>query len=399
MENSSRVTYAKIAVVVLASIICLGYLLPLDGAAQPANEKGRAGLLRDFSGNDGFLPLFLRPLPPGFLPECAPQTHNSREWHALTNEMGNCHFNHEHKDNPHLLDDVFGTQIYGWAGGSISYPWQTGDGHGENVHKHESYGWLVLRDLPPSMSNSDAMRPSGADNAFVKHLRIQSHLDMSVVGAPTRFHSSYIEVMICYKTRPTDCGIARFGGHLDYGELRADGNWVPLSGDPEEYDGVMPPAVPERNYDNVIAKRSHSSLTNNVSWLGRFHWRGGPVTPVTYAGFDHRTEDAFGPINPADLTQIILTDPAIYNNSTHGLDFFVLRMRKGFADQNDRINASGFSTRYGLDLNPECTAPGHDCVPFSFENVPALNGINIMPRTMHEYDTSPSGQQWIDYPN
>src|SRR3990167_1425085 len=68
--------------------------------------------------------------------------HNDREWHALWDYDQGCHYNHEHKDNPHDLDDVFGTQIYEIAGGSISYPWQTPN---ENLNKHNSYGWIVRR--------------------------------------------------------------------------------------------------------------------------------------------------------------------------------------------------------------------------------------------------------------
>lgn len=388
---------AKIVSVIGLAIACLAYFFLAGGLARSTAQTVK----RDDAGNQGeqdaFLPVILRPPLSGSLPPC--QAHEPTAWHSLIDEEANCHYDHEHKDNPHLLDDVFGSQFYEWAGGSISYPWQTGDGHGENMHKHESYGWVVLRDLPPSLSNSEDGTPSRADTGFIKHLRIQSHLDMSVIGAPTRFHSSYIEVMICYKNRPDDCGIVRYGGHLDYGELRVDGNWVPLPDDPVEYEGVTPPALPEREYDGLIAKRSHSAEENYVTWQGRFYWQGGPTNPIAYSGFDHRTNDAFGPVDPQDLGNIILTDPAVYNNSTHGLVIFVLRMREGDAGEDGRINYFGYANRYGLEVNADCTEPGLDCIPISFENVPAMRGISVRPDTMHEYDTSPPDESWIEYPN
>lgn len=382
--------------------ICMfvGVVLSASGGsllwARESPDEGDTHLGQGADG-DAYLPFVVRSLPLEEWPQCMEAQHNAREWHGLMNSEEECHYDHEHKDNPHLLDDVFGTQLYEWAGGSISYPWQTGDGHGENEHKHEAYGWIVMRDLPPSMSSSEAGTPAGP--GFIKHLRIQGHFDLNVTGAPTRFHSSYIEVMVCYKAHPTDCGIARYGGHQDYGELRVDGNWIPLPDDPEAYDGVEPPAVPENDYDPLLEKREHTSETNRVAWLGRFHYLGGEEVPINYTGFNHRTMDAFGPVNPANLSEIILTDPAVYNNSTHGLDFFILRMRHHMAGANGRMNWSGYATRFGLDANPACTEVGLDCVPISLENVPAVRSVNIQPRLIKEYDVSPEGVSWIEYPN
>lgn len=380
-------------------IVGVGLLFVSGGsllwARESPDESGtRLGQAAD---GDAFLPFVVRSLPLEEWSKCTEAKHDAREWHGLTNSEEECHYDHEHKDDPHALDDVFGTQLYEWAGGSISYPWQTGDGHGENAHKHEAYGWIVFRDLPPSMSSSEGGTSAGP--GFIKHLRIQGHFDLNVTGASTRFHSSYIEVMVCYKARPNDCGVARYGGHQDYGELRVDGNWIPLPDDPEAYDGVEPPAVPENDYDPLLEKRAHTSSTNRVAWFGRYHYMGGEETPINYTGFNHRTDDAFGPVNPAELSDVILTDPAVHNNSTHGLDFFILRMRHHMGNADGRINWSGYAVRFGLDENPDCSDVGLDCVPMSLENMPALRSVNIQPRLIKEFDTSPEGVSWIEYPN
>jgi hypothetical protein len=397
MPNLVSISRVK-SVLTAAFVIFTGGLLLASNSSSLLAENAQTA---DEAQEDqrAFLPYLERVLPFDQWPECPPEQHDPNEWHSLVDRESQCHYNHEHKDDPHLLDDVFGTQVYEWAGGSVSYPWQTGDGHGENEHKHETYGWIVLRDMPPEASESEDGIVSGTDTGFIKHFRMQGHFDLHAMGAPTRFHSAYIEVMVCYKARPDDCGIARFGGHVDYGELRVDGNWIPLPDDPDEYDGVDPPAVPEKDYDNLIDKRAHSTEDNRVGWIGRFIHFGGEVTPVSYAGPNHRTMDAFGPINPDNIHEVILTDPAVYNNSTHGLDFFVMRMRDWMADENGRINWFGYATRYGLEANPACTEPGLDCVPVSFENVPAMRGIFIQPREIKEYDTSPPGVSWIEYPN
>lgn len=387
--------------VVIVALVALFLVTLLVASRRTARTAPNADpMLQSGAGETQiFLPYLTRVLPREEWPKCPDELHDPTEWHSLENKQEQCHYDHEHKENPHQLDDIFGTQFYEWAGGSISYPWQTGDGHGENEHKHESYGWIVLRDLPPSASDSEDGSSEGKDTGFIKHFRMQGHFDLNTIGAPTRFHSSYFEVMICYKEQPDECGIARFGGHIDYGELRVDGNWIPLPDDPDDYDGVEPPAVPESEYDPLIEKREHTSSTTRVSWIGRFHYLGGEVTPISYGGPNHRTMDAFGPTNPNDLDEVILTNPAVDNNSTHGLDFFVLRMRHWMADENGRINWSGYATRYGLDANPECTEPGPNCVPVSFENVPAMRGMSMQPREINEFDTSPPGVSWIEYPN
>jgi len=57
-------------------------------------------------------------------------SHDDRAFHTLWDAERGCHYDHEHGDNPHDVDHIFGTEFYDWAGGEISYPWQTPDENG-----------------------------------------------------------------------------------------------------------------------------------------------------------------------------------------------------------------------------------------------------------------------------
>ena len=62
--------------------------------------------------------------------------HDDRAWHGIWNYDHGCHWDHEHKQNPHELDAIFGTEYYALAGGELSYPWQTYAGSGENFEAY-----------------------------------------------------------------------------------------------------------------------------------------------------------------------------------------------------------------------------------------------------------------------
>lgn len=132
-------------------------------------------------------------------PACA--THDPRAYHGIWNAQQGCHYDHTHGDNPHEVDDIFGTGFYATAGGEISYPWQT-DGENHEHHKHEGYKWLVRRDLPCDNNNA-----AGCIRAF----RAQPHADLHNVAS--EYHSYAIEALVCPdRVRDDNCGIIRFGG-------------------------------------------------------------------------------------------------------------------------------------------------------------------------------------------
>lgn len=305
---------------------------------------------------------------PTATPELEP-AHDTRAWHGWDGD-------HEHKDNPHAVDDVFGTQIYEWAGGAISYPWQTPD---ENAHKHEDYGWVVFEDIPPDWTNDGAI--------YIRNLRAQLHMDLHADGAVTRFHSAWVEVEACRRAEPSICGIARYGGWQDYGELRVDGNWIPLGDiDPVAYDGVEPPAVPERDYDNLQSSRGHREEDphpDRVDWTGRFASQealGLPTdadyAPHVYSGFNHFTRDARSYLTVDEAFRITGVEPTGGDNTTKHIRSFVLRVREDTAIDG-RITWVGYTYRGAGRVNPDCTAPGLDCVPQVFEGFPLPDGQSV----------------------
>lgn len=381
---------AIIVVGVASLLLCLTVARGDVGAAE-VGTGGAGGREATVPPRDQYL-LYVPVLRHSLMGQpCPADYHDPTKWHPLIDPESGCHFNHEHKDDPRILDDVFGPVETYLDGYSISHPFQTGaTGTEENHHKHESYGWLVLRDLPPSASESqNGVEGDKSDVAFVKHIRAQVHADMHAGGVGSRFHSTWIEVMVCYRASPEDCGIARFGGHQDYGELRVDGVWVPLPGDPDPED-----------IDRFISARSHSSTNNTVAWVGRFT----PTSrPISYAGVRHSTKDAWQPIDPANPLALNLTCADFrceMNGSTARLDYFILRPRSlDTPDPAARINFRGYVDR-NLDEVGDCPTLGPDCIPLILENFPNLRVVEMQNRgEWHEYDTSPPGQYWIKYPN
>ena len=93
---------------------------------------------------------------------CTEAEHDPTKWHTLVNVEAKCHYDHEHGDDPHYVDDIFGEpgDWFASPGQSISYPWQTfaipagmskystpeeagAIGHLENEVKHEGYMWIL----------------------------------------------------------------------------------------------------------------------------------------------------------------------------------------------------------------------------------------------------------------
>ena len=150
-------------------------------------------------------------------PKCDESLHNPTEWHSLWNSEAGCHYDHEHKMNPHDMDDVFGTQIYDWAGGSLSYPWQTYAGAGvnfeqyadgtctENNCKHEGYKWLYYRNRTSAENVRGALL---LGSHVITDARVQYHGVGGEMGALTRVHSVWLEARACYNGEISDktCG-------------------------------------------------------------------------------------------------------------------------------------------------------------------------------------------------
>ncbi|MDX1383795.1 MAG: hypothetical protein R3190_09150, partial [Thermoanaerobaculia bacterium] len=162
------------------------------------------------------------------VPECP--DHDPTRWHALLDAARQCHYDHEHKHDPDEVADIFGPAGAWFGGTSLSYPWQTFYGADadypepprdaglfENAAKHESYGWVVRRDLPAN----------GRD-LWIRDLRLQYHALSAPPGTLTRFHSYSLEARLC--RAGGTCGLVRTGGWVDFGALQGD-NRVILPGE------------------------------------------------------------------------------------------------------------------------------------------------------------------------
>jgi hypothetical protein len=300
-----------------------------------------------------------------------------------------CHYDHEHNDNPHEVDRVFGTRTFDLAGGEISYPWQTFSTAGlENDLKHNGYKWLV---------RTGERCYSGNANGCITDLRAQVHAIMGAADVPVRFHSGYIEARVCLEKAPTRCGVARTGGWLDTGHLYLDGVHHPLPTDPtdDEHD-------PSRHHGTRNHGLAGTSLGSRFygAWYG--HTAVGTIAVMT--------SRAFGPVDPADparpLFNCDLNDPDCESNSstmqTHVIDVTVPTSLD--TDRNGFVTWSGYTDRYGR-VSPTCVTPALDCVPLEFVDAPVgyfqyrddEHGYGDDGRFDH--DLAPAGVSWIRYPN
>ncbi|MFZ1721273.1 MAG: hypothetical protein WAU07_02090 [Microgenomates group bacterium] len=375
-------------------------------------------------------------------PECDESAHNPTQWHGIWNYQLGCHYDHEHKMNPRDLDDVFGTQMYAWAGGqTISYPWQTYAGAGmnfesyvpgtctENTCKHEGYKWLYFRDRTSPEQISGALL---LGTHAITDARVQYHAVGGEIGALTRTHSVAVEVKSCYKGIVSDetCGIYKGAGWLDLGRLNhpARGIYQPLPGDPPEFANTPAELEPYR-----IHPTGQNSLDSWQSEGNKYNYL--PTDPsglfrlsVGY-GIHFDQGESTGETNPLNAsertaeTHYWCLDKATgkftcsNNNSVaalfrtwvsipQSLDGSVYDEDK---TRNGYFTFHGYTNRYG-DIVDNCANIGLDCVPAVAENFPIggcqnQTGIcksayrGTLEQDSFEADISPEGEWWIEYPN
>ena len=338
-------------------------------------------------------------------PKCG--YHDPREWHGLWNPRLGCYYDHEHKDNPGVLYEgmpsaervkaeqlirVFGKPGAWFYGKSISYPWQTfkganpnypePNGHNENSTKHEGYGWISEVNLPQV----------GA--FWIRDYRIQYHAIFGSLGAVTRYHSYSLEANICSWK---GCNLVRTGGWLDFGQLFVAGRKIDIPG--QEGDGVR--------------RRMHTGYNHwyetNVDlfqspafWYGRSAhpnqlaagWRwDGAQHPFERVMIALETADTWGYINGDNPHEDIRYCPDAQCNKNgssikvHRLEIFT-----------DLLEWEGYTDRYGL-INDECVRIGLDCIPTLIE-VDTQQWLEMPDsKVMREFDVSPPGVWWIEYPN
>jgi hypothetical protein len=319
-------------------------------------------------------------------PLCA--QHDPTKWHSLWNAELGCHYDHEHKDNPHDVDDIFGPVGAYYGGQEISYPWQTfagnGEGHPlppqqpgqmENDLKHLGYGWLVRRDI-------DCNRVQG--QYCITAFRTQYHALMSSADATVRYHSFWTEALLCNRNQ---CGIVRTGGHADYNVLTIDDKHVPLAGDGGQQ-------IFSRRRDH----RTGEFHRYNAAWYGA-QTRG----VEAFIGLDGETWSLVTGDDPFALKLHCPDYSCRYNGSSmsaHVLGFVIYEHFDQLDGVNDNfVTGQIYTDRYG-SVASGCSAVGLDCVPLVFQHVPVgdyqyrddSHGVLIP-----DHDISPEGENWIRY--
>ena len=338
-------------------------------------------------------------------PLCA--VHDDRAFHTLWNEDAGCHYNHFHGDDPHLLDDLFGTAVYTHFGANdpdgfaeISYPWQTSSAMGsENEVKHGTYIWYVRRDLPCF---------SQFGTGCVTDFRALAHTDGTVHGAVVANHSFYLEARICDEANPTDCGIYRGGGWQGPARL--------------VIDGVEVLAPPGSNEQRVFLHNYNEGNRCCGTWYNGLQ--------IGTSGVVAEFGDMWDTVPLGNTPEEIIaasewrcaTDPdgnVIYEgcrNNASRLQIHIVAVNTPFQliatldpDGDGRANYEGYTDKRG-SIVTGCTEPGLDCVPSSWDNI--KTGLQYQYRGGYrEYDicfngtgavvnctnsNTPSG--WIEYP-
>ncbi len=383
--------------------------------------------------------------------------HDNRAWHGLWNYEYGCHWDHEHKQNPHDMDYLFGSDIYSWFGtdenrlAEISYPWQTFMGaganfevlapgaHTENHAKHQGYNWLYFRD------KTDQDHISGAlllGSQVITDARVIYHQIGGQMGALTRFHSTYLQARACAPgiivnssqgAVTSGCGTFSGGGWLDFGRLNFPerGIYAPLPGDPPAFGNVAlggrPEAAPYRIHPlGQNSLDSWQSEGNTFNYLpsdpkGETRLRVGLGVHFDQGESTGETDPTqFGKTNPSihfwcvdPVTKLITCDN---NNSAAALFRTWVTIPRSLdgsiydtdGSKNGFFSFNGYTNRYG-DIVGGCSKPGLDCVPTVSNHFPVGDCNDTackaayrgdLQSDLYEADVAESlGVSWIKYPN
>jgi hypothetical protein len=314
--------------------------------------------------------------PQGFAPSSsAPlcSDHDSRAYHGLWDAQQGCHYDHSHGDDPHSVDDIFGTEIYDWMDGEISYPWHT-PAENEAI-KHKSYLWLVERDIPCYSRYS---------NGCITAFRAFVHNDLHNPG-PSH-HSGLLEAIVCDENDRSRCGYVFISGHQATGDLFIDRRQVK--------NGEEPPRSPRPQmlHNDVRGNR------NFATWYPVFHAWMRIATQVSdmwgyYPASSRARPQDFVPLGGnASAVQ-----PHVVSVGLRRADLPVLDR-----DGDGRLNYEGFVNVTTGQLGGECTAVGEMCSPFIFRDVPRVAGLGFQYRggDYHEFDVFIDGRSsgWLVFP-
>jgi hypothetical protein len=310
-------------------------------------------------------------------PACA--FHNDRAFHTLWNPVEGCHYDHHHGDNPHQVDDLFGTSLFDLMGGEISHPWQTFSAAGkENDLKHAGYFWHVRRDL----------QQQPGQRAYIKAFRLLVHQHPSGRDAEVRFHSGAMEALVVDGETGQSGTIQIPGMWIDFGHLLVDG---------QKLEDVGLTAEPGRH------KQHHSFGTPQIIWYGATEathtpdQRGRiPRGFVSVSTSIHDVWDYTSAGNPSAIDDFAcFPDPRCRANATllrpHLITVQIHRSLVPIVDPdgNGVADWRGFTDRYGVPVTG-CSTASLDCVPVTLRgikmNIGAYRCDRACATSIREYD-------------
>lgn len=291
-------------------------------------------------------------------------THDDRTYHGVWDEERGCHYNHSHGDDPHELDYLFGTEIYEWMGGEISYSWETTD---ENLYKHGGYSWYV-REYDECYS--------AIEDGCIMALRALVHGVGAAHGNTVPFHSVFAEALICSEVEPDACSIIGAGGWQGPADLIIDGIRV-------------------LDWENSVNRHFLTYYFTGSQGFGTwYNGTGGAIVSVAV-----QFEDKWDSAPPGEGCEVaggevvcdsyfstpeevlaaaswrcsdadgnLVTDNCRWNSSRRQLHVASFGFRRPFHDMLDQDGDGymdefrGYTDRYGWPIDG-CAEPGLDCVP------------------------------------
>jgi len=351
--------------------------------------------------------------------------HDNNAWHGVWNYDNGCKWDHDHKANLHVADDIFGTSLYEMMQGELSPPWQTFAGANDNLEsyvegtctenecKHEGYGGFVILNRGDVVDRDDTLTLNRT--AYIVHGRGVYHAVGGNVGAHTRFHSLTYEGIACVANVTLElgpdgetngrmindafvpltvatlsdfpgCGYWQQGGWLDFGRLNYPrrGVHAPLPNDTNLAECLGDSPVEAAPY------RIHATGQNSLdSWQSEGNVCNYPPGTPDFRlqmgiGLHFPQGESPGETVPSDATSIPLwcvDEQGFFtcDNDNSASAPFRLWVTVPTAvdgsrhDKDGLVNGffdfSGYVNRYG-DIVDGCTDVGLDCIPTTYRNMP-----------------------------
>ncbi len=346
-------------------------------------------------------------------------------WHAADDPARECHYDHEHGDDPLLAAGVFPD-----AARTISFAWATS--LLENTAKHAGYKYFVNRNMPCDINQNYLGTPNV--NCITDTL-IEFHIVSSIMDGNARYHGYDAWYRVCKNPDFTECGtfhiagwadygvlnsayagprVCRTGGSLYFGQLSAQGGGG--------YNGTFsyPADAPDLNLvaacgqvppQPYVAMENINSIQPTVA---QDVWNMSPLLACCnvlhhnpYAEFIVRVFDSWGyidTVNPNAINFVCRDGSCPFNGSNRDQAGGSVRVLAEWdADDDGYADYNGYTDRYGNTVQG-CTVTGLDCVPFKVVHAPVgyahFDRAGCQCQNAIEYDIRPAGAPpWILFPN